>query len=282
MRPIGSDEPLLSDLALSRRLEAAEGLSNARHVEARAALSPAVGAAWARVGGAFVLFDGPESPCTQTFGLGVFEPATPALLDEIEGFFRARGAPVFHEVSPLAGPEILPLLGERGYRPIELTTVLFRSPPGAARWTVPANPRVQVRCVGPAERDLWMQVGARGWSEGADPSELLLDLMRVASRRGDDTALFLAELDGRPIGAAGLNISNGVALLAGASTLPEGRRQGAQLALLDARLRHAEERGCDLVMMGALPGSASQRNAERQGLRVAYTRIKWQLMVPRA
>lgn len=29
--------------------------------------------------------------------------------------------------------------------------------------------------------------------------------------------------------------------------------------------------------MAALPGSASQRNAERQGFRIAYTRIKWTL-----
>jgi hypothetical protein len=35
------------------------------------------------------------------------------------------------------------------------------------------------------------------------------------------------------------------------------------------------ESGCDLAMMGAQPGSASQRNGERQGFRIAYTRIKW-------
>ena len=68
-----------------------------------------------------------------------------------------------------------------------------------------------------------------------------------------------------------------VALLAGASTVPEGRRQGAQLALLDARLQTAVDAGCDLAMMVAAPGSASQRNAERQGFRIAYTRTKWQL-----
>ncbi|MEO8360415.1 MAG: hypothetical protein ABI672_10330, partial [Vicinamibacteria bacterium] len=56
---------------------------------------------------------------------------------------------------------------------------------------------------------------------------------------------------------------------------PEARRQGAQSALLAARLSFARERGCDLAMMCALPGSASQRNAERQGFRIAYTRIKW-------
>ena len=37
------------------------------------------------------------------------------------------------------------------------------------------------------------------------------------------------------------------------------------------------EQGCDLAMMGAAPGSASQRNAERHGFRIAYTRIKWRL-----
>jgi GNAT superfamily N-acetyltransferase len=75
-------------------------------------------------------------------------------------------------------------------------------------------------------------------------------------------------------GLIGLTVA-GVALLAGASTVPEHRKRGAQLALLDARLRYAAEHGCDLAMMGAAPGSASQRNAERHGFRIAYTRIKW-------
>ena len=39
----------------------------------------------------------------------------------------------------------------------------------------------------------------------------------------------------------------------------------------------ARSLGCDLAMMCAEPGSASQRSAQRQGFRIAYTRIKWQL-----
>ena len=77
--------------------------------------------------------------------------------------------------------------------------------------------------------------------------------------------------------AALLSIRDDVALLAGASTVPECRRQGAQLALLDARLRYAAGQGCTIAMMCALPGSGSQRNAEREGFRVAYTRIKFRL-----
>jgi GNAT superfamily N-acetyltransferase len=100
--------------------------------------------------------------------------------------------------------------------------------------------------------------------------------MRINVATGDAPS-FLAEKDGKPIAAAALFIHDGVALLAGASTIPEARRQGAQSVLLDARLRYAYEAGCDLAMMCAEPGSSSQRNAERQGFRIAYTRMKWQL-----
>jgi hypothetical protein len=46
--------------------------------------------------------------------------------------------------------------------------------------------------------------------------------------------------------------------------------------LLEARLRYGAEAGCDVAMMCAAPGIASQRNAERHGFRIAYARIKWQ------
>ena len=48
-------------------------------------------------------------------------------------------------------------------------------------------------------------------------------------------------------------------------------------ALLQERMRYAFELGCDLAMMVAEAGSESQRNAERKGFRIAYTRIKWRL-----
>jgi len=69
-------------------------------------------------------------------------------------------------------------------------------------------------------------------------------------------------------------------LLAGAATVPELRRRGLQNALLQARLRYAWERGCELSMMVTEAGSNSQRNAERQGFRIAYTRIKWRREIP--
>jgi GNAT superfamily N-acetyltransferase len=133
---------------------------------------------------------------------------------------------------------------------------------------------LSVRAVGPEEYELWAQTAARGWSEFEELSDFMLGLSRVSARRAGAPS-FLAELEGRPVATGALSICEGVALLAGASTVPEARRRGAQLALLDARLAYASERGCDLAMLCAQPGSGSQRNAERHGFRIAYTRIKW-------
>ena len=59
------------------------------------------------------MFDGPSSPVTQTFGLGLFSQPKTADLERLESFFLDRGAPVLHEVSPLAGLSVADLLSRR-------------------------------------------------------------------------------------------------------------------------------------------------------------------------
>jgi hypothetical protein len=97
-----------SDLALSRRLERAEGRARAQFAEARRRLFPDSGSEWMECSGAYAVFDGIGSPVTQTFGLGIFEELTAASLDVIERFFLDRGAQVDHEVSPLVDCRKMP------------------------------------------------------------------------------------------------------------------------------------------------------------------------------
>ncbi|HEX8321934.1 GNAT family N-acetyltransferase [Longimicrobium sp.] len=263
----------LSDLALARRLEAAEGRANAAFVSSRARLQPEVGATWKEVAGTLVMFDGVGSPLTQTFGLGTLGTADDGTLGEIEAFMEERGAHVYHEVSPLADSSLLLLLPARGYWPVELTSVMHRPTTIA----VPgAESQVRVRRIEPGEVDLWADTAARGWGETPEVAEFMRAFGTITAR-AEGTVPFLAEIDGEPVATGALAMHGDVALLAGASTVPAARKQGAQRALLQARLRYAAEHGCDLAMMGAEPGSASQRNAERQGFRIAYTRIKWHL-----
>jgi GNAT superfamily N-acetyltransferase len=273
----GNYKMIFSDRELSQKLERAEASANAAFVEARARLFPESGAAWIEVGGAYAMFDGAASPITQTFGLGVFEEITGAEIEKLETFFRKRGAPVFHEVSPLADASLLALLNERGYQPIELTSILYQSLESENKPDLPVNPDIETRVIETGEEEIWARTSAAGWaSEAAELGDFMFGIGQVSANcRGGFP--FLAELKGQPISAGMLFIYGDVALLGGASTIPEGRRRGGQSALLEARLKFARSKGCKIAMMGALPGSQSQRNAEKNGFRIAYTRTKWQL-----
>jgi hypothetical protein len=258
---------MFADITLARRLERTEGCACRDFVEARATLQPDSGAVWTEIAGAYAMFDGVGSPITQTFGLGLFEPATEVDMEALETFFEQRGADVHHEVSPLAD---VTLLNARAYEPFEFTSVMYLPLKGA---TSEGND-VTARAIGPEDHAVWIDTSTEGWSESTEYADVIRDLSAVGVAR-KDTALFLADIGGKPVAAGALSIHGGVALFAGACTVPSARRQGAQQALHHARMQYAREAGCDLAMMCAAPGSTSQRNAERQGFRIAYTRIKW-------
>lgn len=268
---------IFSDKKLSQKIERTEARSTAAFVESRAELFPEIGAEWIEVAGVYAMFDSVESPTTQTFGLGMFDEINDAEMDEIEAFFRKHNAPVFHEVSPLADSSVMALLNKRGYQPCELTSVMYRTLDAESAFDLPKNPNISTRIIEPEEIDIFAKTSVAGWvSEMPEFESFGLELCKVgANSKG--ALSFIAESVGKPIATGTLYIYDDVALLAGASTIPESRKQGAQNALLEARLRYASENGCTFAIMGATPGSQSQRNAEKNDFRIAYTRMKWQL-----
>lgn len=276
MTPIRQEEEYpFADIELARRLERTEAQGNIDFIEARAEAFPDVGAKWIEVAGAYGMFDGAGSPLTQTFGLGVSGPITAEELDTLEQFFQSRGAEVFHEVCPLADSSVFELFRERGYQPIEFSNVLYRPISPDLRLHVNRNGAIKIRVLAKDDAAVWAKTMFEGWREFEEVADFMRDLGQVTAR--SKALSFLAELEADPIAAGALTIHGDVALLAGASTIPEARRQGAQLALLEGRLRYAANNGCTVAMMVALPGSGSQRNAERHGFRIAYTRTKWHL-----
>jgi hypothetical protein len=74
-----------------------------------------------------------------------------------------------------------------------------------------------------------------------------------------------------PAGAAAAYISDGVLGVTGTSTLPAFRRRGVQTAAVCHVLNGAVGRA-ELAMATVEPGSISQRNFERAGFQVVYTR----------
>lgn len=83
---------------------------------------------------------------------------------------------------------------------------------------------------------------------------------------------YLARRAGNVAGCGMVRLSDGLAQLGGASTLPAERRRGVQSALLRARLADAAASGADLAVVTTEPASKSQQNVQRAGFALLYAR----------
>ena len=224
---------IYSNKDLSQKLERTEARTNADFVETRAKMFPESRAEWIEVGGAYAMFDSPESPLTQTFGLGLFDEITDTELEKLEDFFKQRNAPVFHEVSPMADASLLELLNKRGYQPVELTSVMYLPLAEKTFSDSNKNEQINVRIIEKGEEKIWAQTSAEAWSnEMKELGEFMLKFGEISASSAGAFP-FHRRIDGKPVATGMLFIYDDVAILAGASTIPSARRQGAQTALLE-------------------------------------------------
>jgi GNAT superfamily N-acetyltransferase len=264
-----------ADLALARRLEMTDSLAGIEFARSWARLNSYSRAVFLPVAGGHASFGGVDSPVTQAFGLGLNGPVTEADLASMERFYQVHGSAVNIETCPLADPSLLNLLTERGYRPIEYSNVFVRelTSDDSRLWPLPSSD-VHIRRPGPDEAESYSRVVAKSFFGDVEISPEFLAIFK-STYYADGAYFFIAEIDGLTAGGGMMSIHHGVASLGGAGTLSEFRNRGVQKALLLARLAQAAESGCDLAMVATMPGSGSQRNVERQGFRVVYTRTKF-------
>jgi GNAT superfamily N-acetyltransferase len=193
---------------------------------------------------------------------------TAAQLDEVEEFFRSRGVPSTVVLSPLADESVRKLLGERGYGIGEFNTVLIRRVNPKEPLSLP--PGVVIERVTPETEKPWMSAIAKGFEQ---------DIVVAESVFGGFAALpgamaFLARIQDKVVGGCGGRAipEARIAAFFGTSTVPEYRGVGVQTALIAKRLHEAGLAGCEYAVVSTHPGSGSQRNMERRGFRVAYTK----------
>jgi GNAT superfamily N-acetyltransferase len=221
------------------------------------------------IAGGSAFFGGPTYPANQVVGMGLYGEVTSADLDRVEEFFHSRGVPCAIVVSPLADASLPALLSPRGYRIQEFNSVLIRRIHPQERLAEPTG--ISVEPVTPATAKSWMSVVARGFSEfGPVPEEVFGGFGCLPG-----ALAFLARIEGEIVGGCGGRVipEARIAALFGTATLPEYRGRGVQTALIARRLHEASKAGCDYAVVSTLPGSGSQRNMERRGFRVAYTKL---------
>jgi len=91
---------------------------------------------------------------------------------------------------------------------------------------------------------------------------------------------FVAEVDGRAVGAGSLHVHHQLGWLRAGSVLPEFRGRGLQRALVAARADHARRIGCDVIGASTIEDGASARNVERLGFRRVATRRSYRTVPP--
>jgi len=257
-----SDSATFADAVLARRLEAAEALN------ARSCTTTPSGAAFLDIAGGCAIFVGADSPLTQAVGLGLNGPVREEEVDALEAFFRDRGARVSIDFCPLADHGLLEILGRRGYRASEFNNVLVKRIAGAP---IVLAPRVRRALAG--EDDLWSHTVGRGFFDQGELTTAEMDVGRaIFSMSGAMCYLGVADT-GAPAGGGALAVRDGLATLFADSTIAAYRRQGFHRELIAARLNEAIAQGCDSATASTLPGSTSQRNFERLGFEVAYTKV---------
>jgi GNAT superfamily N-acetyltransferase len=251
-----------ADALLARRIEAAEA-ANGRGCTAGHPESAVLD-----VAGGCAIFVGADSPLTQAVGMGLNGPVSEAEIAAIEAFFRSRGAKVAIELCPLADPGLLEALAERAYRSTEFNNVLVKRLAAAEIVLTP-----HVRRAVADEADLWSHTVGAGFFEQPELTTGEMDVGRaIFAAPGAMCYLAVAET-GEAAGGAASAIHSGLTTLFADSTIPRFRRQGLHRELISARLNEAIARGCDMATASTLPGSASQRNYERLGFEVVYTKV---------
>jgi hypothetical protein len=265
-----------ADHALAARIEHSVARDLERYASVCARLDETLHVATAHVAGGVAVFVAPASPVNMWFGAGLDGRVEPADIDAVEAFFTARGAGAAISLCPLADPSLALQLGARGWMLTDFENVLtrpLRPLDFGDDLELPAN-AVRVRLAEtPAERSEWALLSAQAFG---DPDEPLPETVRLAeaSAAREDVTLLIASVEGEDAGVGALWVDGEFGWMLGDATREELRGRGAQTALLAERMRLAARLGCELALGEARPGSSSQRNMERLGCSVAYTRAE--------
>ncbi len=263
----GRPLPDFVDLDFARRLEMAETITP-DCVEGLRRFDSTQPIAAETIAGGVAFFGGLTYPANQMVGMGLYGEVTGDDVDRVEQFFRSRGVASTIVVSPLADLSLVTLLGQRGYRIAEFNSVLIRNIGADETFAPPAD--VVIERVTAETAKPWMRAIAGGFSEhGPVPEEVFGGFAALPG-----TLSFLARIDGEVVGGCGGRVipEARIAAFYGTATLPRFRHRGAQSALIAVRLHEAARAGCEYAVVSTQPGSGSQRNMERRGFRVAYTR----------
>jgi GNAT superfamily N-acetyltransferase len=260
------------DKAFARRLESVEEMPQVLYARVFQKTRPEIGAVEEEICGGHMIFAGLGSPIGRVTGAGLDRPFTAEDLDRVERFYRARKAPSQVDLCPLHDEAVFEMFKVRGYGIAELNNVLYRKLDPEEEF-LPAPAGCEIRRSRPEEAEELSSIVEHAFFPQGAPEAYRGLLAPIYKMEGG--VAFKANVDGKIVAcAAGLTISeHRVLALCGAGTLEGFRGRGLQTALLRVRMAAAAEAGCEYAVVVTRGGTTSQRNCQRLGFQVAYSKV---------
>ncbi len=207
--------------------------------------------------------------------------AGPVERDEVRAmaaWYEEIGAEPRLDICPFVHETLLSALAAERFVLRRFETVLYRplDPRERVESIFPAPPELRIEAVDPNDAgavDSFARTAISGFlPEGMSPPESLLDSSRRVASHSRSTAI-RAMIGEECVGAGAMEVAGDIAALFGVSVVPAHRRKGVQAAIVAWRLHRAAQAGAKNATISSLAGGPTERNAQRAGFRVAYTKV---------
>lgn len=196
-------------------------------------------------------------------------------IDRMLDFYNEREIPTRFEITPAhASPELFKSLSDKGYNQCGFHTALYGELPNDFILNTEVNTSITIRELKQNEYDVFGDIYVKGFNMPAFLKANVAQNNKVL-HNNENWTFYIAHIKGKPAGIGVLFEFNGIGTLAASATIPEFRNQGVHSALISKRLQQATNLNCNLIVGQATYGSVSQRNMEKAGMKIAYTKAVW-------
>lgn len=239
------------------------------------ALSPDIAAEYGMAcqeigGGSAVFFEQlPIFLFNRAIGLGIHQPATEGMIDELTQLYGRRQLPFGVTVSPAAQPsQLSEWLLERGFKRADNWAKMIRGPEPLPH----IETDLRVEPVTKANAAQFGEVAQKGFGM---PGWFVPIMAKIALL--PNVYCYVAYDGDVPVAVGSMHVSNGVGSLFNGTTLPEYRRRGGQSAIMARRIQDGIGMGCHWFSTETgeetpeAPNS-SYHNMLRTGFQLAYLR----------
>ncbi|MEC8051050.1 MAG: hypothetical protein VX210_09690 [Myxococcota bacterium] len=222
------------------------------------------------VGDGVMGFSYPGAWPSRVTGLGMREPVTRQMLEDVLAFYRGRQSTIKLYASPYSHPSLWEQLRLHRFSIDDWDSVLF--------WDL-RDPLIEFESAATYEfanidqhsQDTMKyelaQANLIGFSDALTEPTIGLALKVIEHPRTEFIGLWQDEAC---IATAGLEYYQQTATLITGSVLADHRRRGIQSAMIVERLKMARDRGASYALIASSPGAATERNALRLGARLVY------------